>query len=685
MKVNFMIAATMLCVVESVAQEVVPDSTVIRDLQEVVVDAKSAYTSAVKSTYIPTSRQKNTSQNLAELLQNMMVPTLQVSGNSVSTSEGMPVALFIDWLPASPPEIDALNTRDVLRVEVLDFPDDPRFRNESHVVNIIMRRYDYGGYVRLYSDNTFNDFYRGTQSIYGKYTRGKTVFDVNAYNQMRNDAHSGTSETGYFKFPSGLIERNRITSSSKYESENPSVSARAIYATEKMQLTHYLDFAYTSTPHDDMSGLLYYRPEAFDCETYNRLSDRTAMEPRLSLDYYFSLPKKWALEVVTSVSYLHNEINRDYSSGINIANNMEENGWTWVGDLYSQKQFGVHGLQLGLSGMYSNTRLNYSGDTDYNERLRMFLLGPTLFYSYTKDKFYGRIGGGAIYYDNRVGDASDRKCMPYGYFSLQYAFSEKYSLRFQGITKIQCIDASMLNPAVVRENELMYYSGNENLKAYNVGLCAVNYTWLMSNAFSASAYMQYYLENNHTVDSYLLFDHDKAILRRPENDGNYHKAALGMSFSLKTFGNRLHFSTAPQLAYQNVEGRYSAENTMFMINLDVSYYLGNFYVRGHYNNGFRGYSGTYSYRRESDNYWLKAGWGDNHWNIGLAVANPFRKSMLGCVTRLDTDYYGFNEKTYDPTKGMNFLLTASYTFNYGKKVGRNDEINEASTSSGAIR
>lgn len=160
MKVNFMIAATMLCVIESVAQEVVPDSTVTRDLQEVVVDAKSAYTSAVKSTYIPTSRQKNTSQNLAELLQNMMVPTLQVSGNSVSTSEGMPVALFIDWLPASPPEIDALNTRDVLRVEVLDFPDDPRFRNESHVVNIIMRRYDYGGYVRLYSDNTFNDFYR---------------------------------------------------------------------------------------------------------------------------------------------------------------------------------------------------------------------------------------------------------------------------------------------------------------------------------------------------------------------------------------------------------------------------------------------------------------------------------------------------------------------------------------------
>lgn len=89
---------------------------------------------------------------------------------------------------------------------------------------------------------------------------------------------------------------------------------------------------------------------------------------------------------------------------------------------------------------------------------------------------------------------------------------------------------------------------------------------------------------------------------------------------------------------------------MFMINLDVSYYLGDFYVRGHYNNGFRGYSGTYSHRRESDNYWLKAGWGNTHWNIGLAVANPFRKSMLGCVTRLDTDYYGFNEKAYDPTR-----------------------------------
>lgn len=34
MKVNFMIAATMLCVIESVAQEVVPDSTVTRDLHQ---------------------------------------------------------------------------------------------------------------------------------------------------------------------------------------------------------------------------------------------------------------------------------------------------------------------------------------------------------------------------------------------------------------------------------------------------------------------------------------------------------------------------------------------------------------------------------------------------------------------------------------------------------------------------
>lgn len=74
------------------------DTIKTHELKEVVVQAQMQQTSANVSTYIPTFKQKNTSQTGGELLNRMLIPQLRISdGNSVETVTGKSVDVFIDY------------------------------------------------------------------------------------------------------------------------------------------------------------------------------------------------------------------------------------------------------------------------------------------------------------------------------------------------------------------------------------------------------------------------------------------------------------------------------------------------------------------------------------------------------------------------------------------------------------
>ena len=96
MKPIFIIIPALLGPFGAMAQSETTDSIKTQNLDEVVVEAQLQRTNAQKSTYIPTTKQKNASQTGADLIDQMGIPQLKVlMGNSVETNSGKPVALFI--------------------------------------------------------------------------------------------------------------------------------------------------------------------------------------------------------------------------------------------------------------------------------------------------------------------------------------------------------------------------------------------------------------------------------------------------------------------------------------------------------------------------------------------------------------------------------------------------------------
>ena len=157
------------CALCALAQTEAQDSIKTKELGEVVVEAQMQRTSATVSSYIPTSKQKNSSQTATDLLNRMAIPQLSPGmGNSVKTNTGKAVNIYIDYLPASEQDLSGMRMADVKKLEYYDYPKDPRFQGSAHVINFIMQKYEYGGYLKA-SANEFFISNSGQLNLYSKF------------------------------------------------------------------------------------------------------------------------------------------------------------------------------------------------------------------------------------------------------------------------------------------------------------------------------------------------------------------------------------------------------------------------------------------------------------------------------------------------------------------------------------
>lgn len=673
------------------------DSIEAKELNEVIVEAQMQRTGASTSTYIPNGKQKSSAQNAIDLLRQLAIPQININlvDNAVTTPSGQNVAVYINYIPASVEEIEGIRTADVRRVEFLDFPTDPRFQGNEHVVNFIMQKYEYGGYTKAtVSENFLAGKLSSRTSVYSKFTYKRMTYDLYAGASNHDIKHSGTSIIGEYTLENNhgephYITRNEIFDYSHFKYNQYPITFRAIYDSDKVQIANTIGFNFDQSPIAQTTGNLSYEPEQYGKYSYERNEPYTSRYLVWSGNYYFILPLNFHLSISPGINYGHTDYSYRYKTSADndgIMNESEENVWQLRGSatLYKGITDRQNAFLRAWFGSTSND-VSYFGTSPYDNDFSDNYAGAALGYNFTNNRWNVSTDVALQWERNRINDQSISEVYPLINLSAGFSPSQKHSFRAYFHFGANYPGASEKTPNILQQNELLYYTGNPDLGLSRQITLNLSYNWMQSNKFSASAFAQYFGEYNLYVPVYKPYNNGTALLRCFETDGDYNRTQIGISFNYKLFNGNLQLAASPSVSFYRMTGLFDITRTPFTCNASATYYLGNFYFQASYqtrNLTVQGNRGVVY--KDRDFYQILAGWSRSNWNIRVSAMNLFRSDWLCATNTLSTPLYSETRFVDGNSFHRRLNLSVTYTFGYGKKVQRGNEVGEQSGANSAI-
>lgn len=700
-KLPFLIRVFLCCFVGICPLKVISqtrDTISTVKIKEVVVKAQMHRTDASSSTYIPTVKQRASAQNAIDLLKQLAIPQISINlmDNSVTTPSGQNVAIYINYIPASEEEMEGLSTSDVRRVEYLDFPTDPRFQGNEHVVNFIVQKYEYGGYTKAtVNENFLVGRLSSRASVYSKFVYKRMTYDLYAGASNHNINHSGNSVLSLYNLKNEMGQayqttRNETLESAHLKYNQYPVTFRAVYDTDKMQIANTVGFNFDQTPLSETKGILSFIPQQNTDYSYYKNEPSTSRYFVWSGNYYFILPHDFDLSISPAMNYGHTNYSYLYQTSLpgssSIANISKEDVWQFRGSAtlfkkITDKRSAFFRVWFGST----SNEVSYFGTSPYNNDFLDMYAGAALGYNFSNDKWTIRADAALQWEKNQINNQSVSEVYPLLNLSAGFSPSQKHSFRTYFHFGANYPGASEKTPNVLQQNELMYYTGNPNIGLSRQVTLNFSYNWIPTTTFSTSAFIQYFGEYNLYVPAYRPYQGGTALLRTFETDGNYNRTQIGVSFNYRLLDGNLQLAASPSVSFYRMTGIFDISRSPFYCNTSATYYLGNFYFQAAYQTRSLTLQGNRGViYKDRDFYQILAGWSHSNWNIRISGMNLFRKDWLCATNLLSTSLYSETQLVEGNNFHQRLNLSVTYTFGYGRKVKRGNEVGEQSGAASAI-
>lgn len=656
------------------------------NLKELNVQAESTYLYSDRTVYIPTSRQKNASQTAVELLNRMAIPQLALGGgNSVTTASGAGVAIFIDYLLASKEDLVGMRTADVKKVEFYEHPSDPRFRGSAYVVNFIMQQYEYGGYVKVYGEY---DYYagRGELPLFAKLKYKKMTYDLGVGWSESDSKHdySETQETFRLPQPEGgeeTIVRTSTVDESRNRNRTNWSTLRATYASDNLTMRNSLGVNFDHSPRQDWSGKIDYSVYGrFPSSEFSRTGYDRVNSFSYQGDWNYNANSLNTFSLSPYYVYSHSNTMSDYTeSGAGSYLNMaKDNSHQFILRAYFRHSFGEAGV---LSALFQSritaSHTDYRGTTDFNDWAETYRVGPGVNYFFQRRKFNMEAGVGFTWDKVKYQSLRDCQIAPWADFFFRYTPTSKHSLSFEFHHAAWPPSSSYRSANIVQIDPLMSYTGNPALAPYRSFDPNFSYFFKPTSKFSMSVYA-----GGWWIDNPYVFNYEAGpggILRTViQPAGGFSNWNFSVRPTLRLLSNNLIFSGqfGANLAHHGFP--YDLTKTSVHFTLSGQYYVGNWNFEAFYasKRGSSTDSKDGVYVRSKDSYYLRIGWANSDWNFQATISDLFRWNWQGSEDTMHSRYYDFEKHNFSSLAHCRIKFSATYTFGFGKKVERGNEVGQ---------
>lgn len=693
MKKTTLILFALLCSTFSFAQTENNDTIPAKELNEIVVEGENQQTSSRKSTYIPLTRQKNSAADAVALLSQMGIPQLDVNPASkeVKTISGQPVTIFIDHLPATSQDLSGMRTSDVRKVEYLIYPTDPRFMGAQYVINFIMQKYEWGGYTKLNADKWFG-VNRSEASVYSKFVYKKMTYDLYADETYLTDRHSGTRATETFRFTDlyghgpQTVERMSEPVSSRYRSNGNNLVLRAMY-NGSVPIENTLSFGNSSVPRNNSVNSLTYAGDFLPGSTAATIASERDWHIDYNLSVFAPVNNKIQLAVDLRYRYDHNSSNSDYTdSGFRIVNDAKEKShMAQLTPIFIWNINQNNSLIAFMHGEFSSSRIDYYGNSASRQKYDIWGYTGAVKYVYQQEKWSAGCQAGWVYASTDLSGTKVTDNYPNGNIFATYSPNNKNQIDLNYTVGKQVPETYQKSPNMLQQDELMWYTGTPELDNYMHHDMHATYTWLPNNRWQLAFSAGYHTSDNRVVPVYTPTGPDGTMLRKYLNNGDTREGNFSLTGTARFLKGRLIARLSPTFDTYRTTGDYSQTLNNFHCTAQLTWYFGNFYLFGWYSSPISRLSRELPYMEKlPTRYQIQFGWGEGAWKASATAYNFLRSNWETSRRTLTSQYYSSDIRCLGTDQHMRFEFSVTYTFGYGKKVQRGDEVGASEKGKSAI-
>lgn len=666
------------------------------DLQEYVVTAKNAYYKDGVLKVYPSKRDKERASSGFELLQYLQLPQLiYTAGSNTITHISGSLAYYINGIPASESEVMSLNIEDVKNVEYMDFPQDPKFGHNQHVINFILTKYKHGGYTRIQQSDNLTDL-GNTSRLYSKYTINDLSFDLNVLssNSKTNTLREEKNVKYLFEDNQGkevfFNQETNLISDNNFSNYIP-VSFRIQLAKPKYLISNTINYQHNGHPDNErLLGTEYSGVISENSKSGSRSSSYSNSVSWNGL-YRFSLPESWFLYVTPSFEYNHNKQFRISNSGVEtlpdvVYKNREKNYIVNYAASASKSFQWIHTLYFGVQGSNSWYYIDYLGTSVATSKMNRFDLTGYAGYNYNYDnRLFVGVRGGCSYSRSENDGIPQSACYPFASLDFNYNISEKQNLYVSGSYSPSFVPISCLNTSAIQVGDFLYVKGDENLKTGHVANAVLSYSFMPNNMFRLGLLGSYEGAYNYIAYKYDLYEPGKGVLSIYDNVGDFHSAMLILNFGINNIANRLSLSLSPSLTIENETGLYANTLLNWQGRVNATCFLDKgFTVTADFNTPRKSCrAGILT--KYNMSYSIGGKWSWKGLHLQLNLYNIFGGIKWSEKRAFNSRYYQTASETRSFSARPRVNLSVTYTFSYGKKVRHDDEVGTPSKgSSGAI-
>lgn len=684
--------------VVAMANTETPDTIRPQELDEIVVEARTQRVIDRGVAYIPTNRIKKTATDATRLLELMNIPQLNINPAtmSVKTYAGKDVAVFIDFKKATDEDLQGLRPEDLLRVEVLQYPEDARFGGQANVVNFVMRKYEWGGYTKLTANGTTLNIDRGEGVLYSKFVNKNWTFDVNATGSItHNDNYKSYNVETFHDIFVGDRHFDAFTRISQsgtdylQQSNTQCAAFRATYETPDIEIVHSVSYNRAGNPATRDLSNVDYSDDVFAGNSALSYESVQTISPRLTGDYYFKLANNNFLTAYWNFTFGSTRRSSSYQLGNldPIINNNRETSYSPKLIIQYSKKFS-HDNTLRTSLMTFNTLYHTDYEGSYNGLQKLLSSENMLFLEYMQNWkrgliLYSRVG--ASYVIGRLNGVNTlEQWNPRLGLQLNYKINEKHSASVEGWWGNNHPTPASSNSAIVQSNELLWLQGNPGLRNTTFITASASYTYIPMNKLSLSATAEYYGFLNKTAHDYFSMPGFDGLIRKEINSGDFHRYSGYLSATLKLFDNSLSLKASGQVERMVASGIDAQSMNLIAANLQANYYFKNFSFILYYqtlNKNLAPFDYGFRYHYKST-YGILANYAAGDLKAGVQFLNWFDSNRY--YADFDSNRYSAHGWVWSSSLARSVQLTLSYTIPYGKKVKRNNEIQVSTDTNSAI-